>query len=338
MMPNRRRRSPGPLSILAVCLLVASLGLTSACNRTQADPQGPDRKLRIVCTTGMIGDVVKNVAGDRAEVITLMGPGVDPHLYKPTRSDMAELMSADVIFYNGLLLEGKMTDAFIRAATAGRRVFAVTEELDEQYLLEPEELAGHYDPHVWMDPRAWARAVDVIERRLIEIDPPGALTYSDNAAAYRETLARLDQYADKVLASVPVERRVLVTAHDAFNYFGRRFAYEVVGIQGISTESEAGIQDIERIVGLIVERRIPAVFVESTVAERNVRALISGAASRGLQVVIGGTLFSDAMGAEGTYEGTYVGMIDHNVTVIARSLGGEAPERGMDGRLNTGGN
>lgn len=337
MMLHRRWRFSGPLPALAMCLLAAFLVLASACDRTQADPQGPDRKLKVVCTIGMIGDVARSVAGDRADVVTLMGAGVDPHLYKPTRSDMAELMSADVIFYNGLLLEGKMTDAFIRAATAGRRVFAVTEELDEQYLLEPEELAGHYDPHVWMDPRAWARAVDVIERRLIEIDPPGATTYSDNASHYRQTLLRLDQYADNVLSSVPIERRVLVTAHDAFNYFGRRYAYEVVGIQGISTESEAGIQDIERIVGLIVERGIPAVFVESTVAERNVRALISGAAARGHHVVIGGTLFSDAMGTEGTYEGTYVGMIDHNVTIIARSLGGEAPERGMDGRLGTGG-
>jgi manganese/zinc/iron transport system substrate-binding protein len=255
-----------------MCLLAAFLVLASACDRTQADPQGPDRKLKVVCTIGMIGDVARSVAGDRADVVTLMGAGVDPHLYKPTRSDMAELMSADVI-----------------------------------------------------------------ERRLIEIDPPGATTYSDNASHYRQTLLRLDQYADNVLSSVPIERRVLVTAHDAFNYFGRRYAYEVVGIQGISTESEAGIQDIERIVGLIVERGIPAVFVESTVAERNVRALISGAAARGHHVVIGGTLFSDAMGTEGTYEGTYVGMIDHNVTIIARSLGGEAPERGMDGRLGTGG-
>lgn len=294
---------------------------------------GPER-FTIVTTVGMITDVVRHVAGERAEVIGLIGSGVDPHLYKPTRSDVQRLMDADVVFYNGLLLEGKMTDALIRAATSGKKVFAVTELLDEQYLLEPEQFHGLYDPHVWMDPTAWAKAVDVVRDKLTEYDPAGAATYLANATAYAAQVVELDTYAAGVLGSVAPEQRVLVTAHDAFNYFGRRFGFQVVGIQGISTESEAGVQDIERLVDLIVDRRIGAVFVESTVSQRNINALIAGAGARGHTVVIGGELFSDAMGGDGTYEGTYVGMIDHNATVIARALGGQAPETGMHGKLS----
>ena len=287
----------------------------------------------VVATVGMVEDVVRQIAGDRAEVMGLMGSGVDPHLYKPTRSDVARLMRADVIFYNGLLLEGKMTDSLIRAATSGKKVYAVTELLDEQYLLEPEELEGHYDPHVWMDPRAWARTIDVVRDKLSEYDPDGASEYRENADAYAKKIDALDAYAARVLASVPEGQRVLVTAHDAFNYFGRRFGYEVVGIQGISTESEAGVQDIERLVDLLVDRNIKAVFVESTVSERNIRALIAGSKARGHTVVIGGELFSDAMGDAGSYEGTYIGMIDHNATTVARALGGQAPEKGLNGKL-----
>lgn len=312
-----------------VLVLVAVL-LSAASAANGAPP------LRVVATTGMIADIVRHVAGDRAEVTGLMGPGVDPHLYKATRTDTAALMRADLVFYNGLMLEGKMTDALIRAATAGRKVYAVTELLDESDLLEPEEFEGQYDPHVWMDPPAWSRAIGVVRDKLAEADPAGADHYRSNAERYAETLRELDEYAQRVLAGVPEERRVLVTAHDAFNYFGRRYGFEVVGIQGISTESEAGVRDIERIVALIVARRIPAVFVESTVSDRNVRALIDGARARGWTVAIGGRLFSDAMGAPGTYEGTYLGMIDHNVTTIARALGGDAPERGMSGRLAAG--
>lgn len=296
----------------------------------EAKPAGPRQ---YVATTGMVADAVRAVAGDRAEVSSLMGPGVDPHLYKPTRADIASLMNADAVFYNGLLLEGKMSDALIRAATNGRQVFAVTELIDESSLLEPDEFEGHYDPHVWMDPGAWTSAVNVVRDRLSELDPEGAQTYKANAAAYTEQILELDAYAESVLSSVPENARVLVTAHDAFNYFGARFDFQVVGIQGISTESEAGVRDIQRLVDLLVERQIGAVFVESTVSRRNVESLIAGARSGGQEVRIGGELFSDAMGAPGTYEGTYLGMIDHNVTTIARALGGEAPAEGRLGRL-----
>jgi manganese/zinc/iron transport system substrate-binding protein len=326
--------------VLMAPILILLAGCDGADPRDIAagDPAGEGSGDRapyaIVATVGMVADVVRGVAGDRAEVIGLMGSGVDPHLYKPTRSDVQRMLDADVIFYNGLLLEGKMTDSLIRAATSGKKVYAVTELLDEQFLLEPAEFEGLYDPHVWMDPSAWSRTVGVVRDKLIDFDPDGEDTYRANAAVYAGQIAELDAYAARVLGSVPEPQRVLVTAHDAFNYFGRRFGYEVVGIQGISTESEAGVQDIERLVDLLAERKIGAVFVESTVSERNINALIAGARARGHEVVIGGELFSDAMGDEDTYEGTYIGMIDHNVTIVARALGGDAPEKGMAGSLS----
>jgi manganese/zinc/iron transport system substrate-binding protein len=315
------------LKVGSLALMVLSTGLGAVPARAAEQP------LQVVATTGMIGDIVRNVARERAEVTQLMGPGVDPHLYKSTRSDIASMLRADIVFYNGLLLEGKMTDALVRVATSGKPVHAVTELIDEEFLLEPAAFAGHYDPHVWMDPLAWGKAVDAVQGKLAELDPDHADAYRANAAAYLEELERLDAYAQEVLTSVPPERRILVTAHDAFNYFGRRYGFEVEGIQGLSTESEAGLKRVEELVDLLVEREIPAVFVESTIPERSVRALVSGAGAAGHEVQVGGQLFSDAMGAPGTYEGTYVGMIDHNVTTIAQALGGETPPRGLNGEL-----
>lgn len=296
---------------------------------------GAQDKRRIITTTGMITDLVSNIAEGRAEVRGLIGSGVDPHLYKPTRSDIALLSNADIVFYNGLLLEGKMTDALIRAATAGKKVHAVTELIDTEDLLEPSEFQGLYDPHVWMDPRSWALGVPAVKEKLIQFDPEGTDAYETNARAYSEKLEHLDRYAEELLRTVPEDKRVLVTAHDAFNYFGRRYGFEVLGIQGLSTESEAGVQDVERIVDVLVKRKIGAVFVESTVSRRNVEALIEGARAKGHVVKIGGELFSDAMGAPGTYEGTYIGMIDHNVTHIAKALGGKAKSGGMQGMLSS---
>jgi len=288
----------------------------------------------IVATTGMVRDIVRQVAGERAKVSGLIGSGVDPHLYKPTRSDVAALLGADVIFYSGLMLEGKMSDTFVNVARSGKPVFAVTEKIEESFLLDPPEFAGHHDPHVWMDPKGWMKGVEAVAASLGEFDAPNVSDYKRNAEAYLNELTKLDAYASRSIATIPQKQRVLVTAHDAFNYFGRAYDIEVRGIQGISTESEAGLQDLNNLVGFIVDNDIRAVFVESSVAEKNVRALIDGARSRGKAVKIGGTLFSDAMGPEGTYEGTYIGMIDHNVTIITRALGGEAPERGMQGKLN----
>lgn len=316
-----RRRARGWLAAAAAlsCLAVS-----------QADEP---KKHRLVTTVGMVADIVRQVAGDKAEVTGIIGTGVDPHLYKPTRNDVATLQGGDAIFYSGLMLEGKMTDALVRVARGGKPVYAVTELLDEASLLEPPEMKGHYDPHVWMDVSAWSRAVEAVAASLSEFDAANAAYYQENARRYRAELDALHEYVKRVIGSIPKPQRVLITAHDAFNYFGRAYEMRVMGIQGISTESEAGLEDINRLVNVIVENDIRAVFVETSVADKNVRALIEGAKARGKDVHIGGTLFSDAMGAPGTYEGTYIGMLDHNATVIARALGGDAPARGMQGKL-----
>ncbi|MCB0329892.1 MAG: zinc ABC transporter substrate-binding protein [Bdellovibrionales bacterium] len=317
-----------PFSSLFVFTIASFIAVFLVAPVAQGE-QGP----RVVTTTGMITDIVKQVGGEGLSVRGLIGPGVDPHLYKATRSDIAALTQANIVFYNGLLLEGKMTDALIKVASAGGKVYAVTEQIGKEYLLEPEGFAGHFDPHVWMDPQAWGKAVEVVEKKLSSYTPTMKPIYSSNKTAYLDQLASLDQYAEKALNSVPKTSRVLVTAHDAFNYFGKRYGFEVVGIQGISTESEAGVKDIEHLVDLLVTRSVQAVFVESTVSQRNINALVEGALAKGHTVSIGGELFSDAMGKPGTYEGTYIGMIDHNVTTIVRALGGQAPEKGFQGKL-----
>jgi manganese/zinc/iron transport system substrate-binding protein len=295
---------------------------------------GPDAyPYKVTTTVGMITDIVRHVAGDKAEVTGIMREGVDPHLYKPTVSDIAKLQSADVVFYNGLMLEGKMGDVLVKVAKKTGQVHAVTELLDDERFVMEDQLQ-HFDPHVWMDVQGWMLAVQAVAKALGEYDPAHADFYKANADAYIVELEALDAYVKQVIGSIPRQQRVLVTAHDAFQYFGRAYDIEVRGIQGISTESEAGLKDINDLVAFLVERNIPAVFFETSVADKNVRSLVEGAKANGHNVRIGGSLFSDAMGGPGTYEGTYIGMIDHNATLIARALGGEAPERGMNGKLN----
>jgi len=312
----------------------AALALLSGAAAQAAPARHP---YKVAATVGMVADIVRVVAGDKAEVAGIIGEGVDPHLYKPTRGDVAALLSADIVFYSGLMLEGKMADTLVKVARAGKPVHAVTRLIDEKFLLEPPEMEGHYDPHVWMDAGAWGRCVEAVAGALAEFDPPNKEGYAARAAAYGKEIAALHDYAKKAIGSIPEKSRVLITAHDAFNYFGRAYDIDVRGIQGISTESEAGLQDINRLVDLLVSRGIKAVFVETSVADKNVRALVEGVKSRGHSVEIGGSLFSDAMGEPGSYEGTYIGMMDHNVTTITRALGGDAPERGMNGRLRGGG-
>lgn len=325
------------------CLLI--LGFAAAgCNDAAAPPgdiaqttlarqHSGDYPYTIVTTCGMVTDIVKNVAGDRAAVIGLLGEGVDPHLYKPTRNDVKALMEADVVFYSGLVLEGRMTDALMRVARTGKPVFAVSEGIDEDFLLEPPEFAGHPDPHVWMDVSAWSEAVAFVAEALAEYDPAGAESYRGNAEVYRGQLRQLDQYVRDVIGTISQPRRVLITAHDAFGYFSRAYDIPVRSVQGLSTESEAGVDDINRLVDYIVENQIKAIFVETSVSAKNIQAVVEGAANKGWRVEIGGELFSDAMGPPGTYEGTYIGMIDHNATTIAGALGGDAPPRGMQGKL-----
>ncbi len=324
------------LALVPICL--AACGCRDAAD-SRASDSGRDAPRQypynVVCTVGMVSDMVRHVAGDKAAVEGLIGEGVDPHLFQASRSDILKLTQADFIFYNGLLLEGKMTDALI-AVGRRRPVHAVTTDLEPGKLLEPPEFAGHADPHVWMDPLLWKACAAAAATALGEFDPPNADVYRENAAAYARQLDKLHEFAAAALATIPEESRVLVTAHDAFNYFARRYGLEVRGIQGISTESEAGIKDINDLVDLLVDRKVRAVFVESSVSDKNVRALVEGAAARNHPVRIGGTLYSDAMGPPGTYEGTYIGMIDHNVTTIVKALGGKVAPGGMQGKLRSG--
>ncbi|WP_296990600.1 metal ABC transporter solute-binding protein, Zn/Mn family [Thalassospira sp. UBA1131] len=293
------------------------------------------KPLNVVATTSMIADAARQVAGDRAEVTALMGPGVDPHSYRQTRSDIAALARADLVLWHGLYLEAQLEEFFLDLGKR-RNVVAVGEAVAREKLLSHADYEGRFDPHVWMDPKLWETVVYAVRDALIATDPDGEATYNANADAHVAEIEKLVDYMTSVTATVPQQSRVLLTAHDAFSYFGRGYDFDVLGIQGISTESEAGLRRVEELVDTIVERKISAVFVESSVPERNVRALIEGASARGQDVTIGGTLYSDAMGEPGTYEGTYIGMIDHNATLITRALGGDAPEGGFQSKLAAG--
>ncbi|GAA5080784.1 zinc ABC transporter substrate-binding protein [Roseibacterium beibuensis] len=289
-------------------------------------------RLNVVATTGMIADVARVVGGDVVEVSALMGPGVDPHAYRQTRSDIVALSRADLILWNGLYLEAQLEQLLLDLAER-QPVVAVGEGVPVEMRLANEDYADRFDPHVWMDPARWSYVVETVAAALTEASPDHAGEFDRNADAYLEQLAALGEYSEDVLGSVPEASRVLISAHDAFSYFGEAYGFDVVGIQGISTESEAGLQRIAELVDMIVAREVGAVFVETSVSDRNIRALIEGAAAQGHEVVIGGELFSDAMGEPGTYEGTWLGMIDHNVTTIARALGGSAPDAGFAGHL-----
>jgi manganese/zinc/iron transport system substrate-binding protein len=282
----------------------------------------------------MVADLVRHVAGERADVHSIMGEGVDPHLFKPTGTDIGLMMRADLIVYSGLHLEGAMQSAFEKAAAAGRQAIAITAGLPQDVLRTSAKFAGHPDPHVWHDVSLWSQCLDEAVKVLSARLPDHADEFQSNAAAYRQELAGLDRYARECIATVPAERRYLVTAHDAFSYFSRTYQIEEKSVQGITTDSEPGVQDISDLVKFLVEHKIPALFVEATVNEANLRAVIEGARQKGWEVKVGGMLYSDSMGAPGTYAGTYEGMIDHNVTTITRALGGTAPEKGRLGKLS----
>ncbi len=291
--------------------------------------------LNVVATTGMIADAARAVGGSAVSVTALMGSGVDPHGYRQTRSDIVAMSRADLVLWNGLYLEAQLEE-FLAKLARKTKVVAVAEAAPENMLLAHEDYAGRADPHIWMVPDLWQYAVREVEAAMTATQPESAALFAENAAVYLETLQHAGDYAKRALSQIPQDSRVLISAHDAFGYFGRAYGFDVMGIQGISTESEAGLQRIRELVDMIVARDIKAVFVESSVSDRNVRALIEGAAAQGHDVQIGGELFSDAMGADGTYEGTYIGMIDHNATTIARALGVDVPAGGMAGKLSAG--
>ncbi len=302
------------LTSRAALLLCAAL--LAGCAGRDAE-QKDDGRLRIVCTTGMIADAARNVAGPLADVRPLMGPGVDPHLYKATERDIRLLAHADIVFYNGLHLEGRMGEVLSRLGER-KPVVALGESLPAERLRRTPE--GALDPHIWFDVSLWQMVVRTVADTLKETDPSNAQVYEENARRYLAELEELHRYSKEQIATIPRPRRVLVTAHDAFRYFGEAYDIEVRGIQGLSTESEASVRDINELARFLASRGVKAVFVESTISPKNVQALIEGCRALGHEVRIGGELFGDAMGAEGTPQGTYTGMVRHNVDTIVRSL------------------
>ena len=300
-------------------LLSALLVFCAACAESSGSVKR-ESTIKVVTTTAMIGDLVKNIAGDAVEVTSLMGTGVDPHLYKASAGDVEKLAGADMIFYNGLHLEGKITDVLGQMRKSGIFTVGVAEGINKSLLFSPEEYEGYYDPHIWFDVALWKKAAKVVMEAFSIYDQENAPVYRSNAESYLKELDLLEAYIQKKIAMLRPERRVLITAHDAFNYFGKGYEFEVMGLQGISTDSEASVADIKNLSNVITERRIPAVFVETSISPRYMRALRASVKARGFDVRIGGSLYSDSMGGPGTEEGTYIGMFRSNVDTIVESL------------------
>ncbi|WP_412102268.1 metal ABC transporter solute-binding protein, Zn/Mn family [Peribacillus frigoritolerans] len=297
-------------------VLAAMLVLTG-CGNDTAESDNGNGKLDVVTTTGMIGDLVENIGGKHVEVTSLMGPGVDPHLYKATQGDVKTLDSADMIFYNGLHLEGKMTDIF-EMMSKDKPTIAVTEDFKENQLRKVG--ATEHDPHVWFDVKLWIVAAEAVKKELIAKDPDHEAEYRENYEEYVLQLEELDKYVHEEINKVPEDQRVLVTAHDAFGYYGQSYGLDVRGLQGINTLSEYGSKDVTDMRNYLVENKIKAIFIESSVPRKAIEAVIQGAGKQGHKVEIGGELFSDAMGERGTEEGTYIGMVRHNTDTIVRAL------------------
>jgi manganese/zinc/iron transport system substrate-binding protein len=289
---------------------------TSACTGKKQTRSG---KLKIVTTTGMLGDLASNIGGDAVTVESLMGPGIDPHLYRPTPSDVQKLQSADFIVYNGLELEGRMEE-MLDKLSASKPTFAVGSKLPESRLVTVAGSGKRFDPHIWFDVTLWSEAGKHLADELAKQDPDHAKEFADRFQTYLSKLSVLNNDIIMRLSAVPKNQRVLVTAHDAFHYFGKAYDFEVLGIQGTSTATEAGAGEIKRLAEVIAERKIKAIFVETSVPKATVEALQKAVASRGWAVKIGGSLFSDAMGNPGTPEGTYIGMVEHNAQTIADAL------------------
>lgn len=299
--------------------LVISLMFVSACSKQTSNEENNEGKIVVTTTIGQIADAAKNIGGEKVVVNSLMGPGTDPHLYKATQGDIAKLEKADIIFYSGLHLEGKMLDVLERINKT-KPTYAIAEAIDKESLLSANGGSYAYDPHVWFDINLWKQALEEVKLGLIEVDPDNKAYYEENAEEYFAKLDELHAYAAEEMERVPNEQRVLVTAHDAFGYFGRAFDMEVMGLQGLSTDSEYGLGDVQKLVDTLVKRNIKAVFVESSISERSINAVIEGAKKKGHDVKIGGELFSDAMGEDGSEEGTYIGMYKHNVKTILEAI------------------
>lgn len=276
-------------------------------------------KISIVCTTGMLGDALKNIVDTNFQVQSLMGPGVDPHLYKATQGDVKLLTNADLIIYNGLHLEGKMGEIFEKLESQ-KTIIAASETISEDQLINNSDFKGAFDPHLWFDVELWSKVIKNISIALIDAYPMHSQSIEVKTNEYLSELRVLQKWTFDQIQSIDSNQRILITAHDAFGYFGKAYQMEVRGLQGISTISEYGLKDIRDLVDFISERKIKAVFVESSVSERSIKAVQEGCIAKGHELKIGGTLFSDAMGEVNTEEGTYVGMVRYNVETISDAL------------------
>ncbi len=315
----RALRVPALAALVAASLLL--VGCSNLGEQNGMSDSG-DGEVKVVTTTNFITDTVRQVGGDRVSVDALMGPGVDPHLYKASAGDVTALREADIIFYGGLYLEAKMEEV-LREIGESKPVFAVTEAMPRERLLDAPVNATaeeEFDPHVWFDPSLWSFAVETVRDRLTEVDPDGAAAYNRNADGLLAEIEQMDAEAERKLGKIPEGRRVLVTSHDAFRYLGRRYDIDVEAIQGLSTAAEATTDDIERIAGLIADRGVKAVFVESSVPRQTLEAVLASAREQGQDAVVGGELFSDAAGEDGSPEGTYQGMFESNVDLLAEGL------------------
>jgi len=297
-------------------VILIVLALTFSC-KNETPSSG---NLNIVTTTTMITDLVKNIGGDLVNVEGLMGSGVDPHLYKASEGDVTKLVNADIIFYNGLHLEGKLVEVFEKMGSSAKTPIALGEELDKSTLIGSDYFASNYDPHVWFDIAYFKLFAKKVTAVLSERDPENAENYTANLDEYLAKLDRLQNKIKDIIASLPKEKRILVTAHDAFNYFGKAYDFEVVGLQGLSTATEAGVRDVQKLSAFIIDKKIKAIFVESSVPKRTIEALQAAVKSKNHDVAIGGTLYSDALGNAGTAEGTYIGMFEYNVKTIVNAL------------------
>ncbi|WP_397364313.1 metal ABC transporter solute-binding protein, Zn/Mn family [Olleya sp. R77988] len=277
-------------------------------------------KLNIVTSTTMITDLVRNIGGDSININGLMGSGVDPHLYKASEGDVTKLVNADIIFYNGLHLEGKLVEVFEKMGSSTKTPIALGEVIDKSTLIGSDYFASNYDPHVWFNINYFKQFAKKVTTTLTEKDKANATYYKSNETIFLAKLDSLQNTVNATIKTLPKEKRILVTAHDAFNYFGKNYGFEVVGLQGLSTATEAGVKDVQNLANFIIEKQVKAIFVESSVPKRTIEALQEAVKSKGHDVKIGGTLYSDALGSAGTIEGTYIGMFEYNVNTIVNAL------------------
>ncbi len=313
----KNKKIVGLLTI--IIMLIGIVAILANCSSQESTPAKKET-VKVIATTTIIADLIENIGGEKIDVEVLMGPGIDPHLYKASAGDVKLMQEADLIVYNGLHLEGKMGDVLEQINNQGIKTIAVAEQIDEANLLTSEDSAGQYDPHIWSNVKLWMKAAKAVRDKLMEVNPREKETYQQNTKEYLIQLKKLNSYIKKQVSKVPKENRILITAHDAFNYFGEKYKFDVKALQGITTTSEAGTADVKELANFIADNEIPAIFIESSVPEKNIKALQEAVKAQGVEVTIGGELYSDALGDPDTPEGTYLGMIRHNVDTIINSI------------------